>query len=263
MKIIRKDELKVQLFDEIRKNMEKDRDYITLYDMLYPRKCFWQKTKPLPLTDDEIMYFTTGKGHEEMLRYVSGYKKGDLKLYNALGYRMDVFGKHPIEVKTRRGFLPKEENVADVYDGYIRQILQYCAVENSNLGYLWVWALTGKDDENKTKPDLVTYELKFTDDELSESRRIIDLTYDLLKLALNEGDFRTLPLCPEWMCYSVRKDMTKKPYCLTCKREFLTDWGMKKHTESKGGKEHSFISAVYEASFEARCKWWEDCQRKQ
>jgi len=259
--ISRDDSIKQWLMDEIRHNMGKEaREYLTLYDMLNPLQAYWQRVKPMYLSDNEIMYFTTGKGHEEMLRYVGGFQKGELKYFENIGYRCDVYQNFPCEVKTRRGYIPNDKKIEESYSNYIAQIKQYCAVENKPMGWLWVWALTGKDDENKTKPDMFCYHLEFTMEELEAERQRIRQTRDNLLTALNTGDIRLLHPCPLWMCRQERKDMIKPPYCKNCEKDFQTDWGIKKHIKSKTGKGHEVEMATYKTTYEPKCKWYQHCK---
>lgn len=263
MKIELNNTIRDKVLDDIRKKRHEEalkserRKYITLYDLLNPRQAYFQKTDPKPETDEEIMYFTTGKGHEEVLKFVSDLKKGELKHYlGKIGYSQDIRGDRPIEVKTRRGYIP-DKDLEFKYSNYIRQIRQYCAVENKLSAELWVWALTGKGESiNKTKPDLFTYELFFTKEELEDTRTYIIDTYEMLAEAMQTNDFSKLPMCSEaFYCGSNDRILIKKGYCNTCKKEFATYDGALKHNP-----EHDMTAPVVENKYTPKCKWYNECR---
>lgn len=261
MKISRDEATEKWLFDEIRTNMGKEaREHIHLSDCLAPRKAFWQRVKPLPLTDDEIMYFSTGRGHEDVLLYISGYSHGKAKQWEGIWYTPDLFMNFPVEIKTRRRNLAEPGKEAEVYDYYLKQLKGYCAVENIQQGWLFVWCLVQKQEDKKTKPEMACYTIEFEPVELQfERERLLD-TKIAIEGSIAGKDHSMIPQCPEWMCGQVNNIMIEKPACLTCKKEFDAEWRIKKHVESKTGKDHETKPGVYRQEYEKRCKWFDDCK---
>lgn len=261
MEITRDSSIEKFLFDEIRKNMNKERTGIHLSDLLAPRKAFWQKTKPLPPTDDEIMYWTTGKGHEDAFHLVSDIEHGTEQEWNGIKYTPDFFHNFPAEMKTRRRNIAKGGNEAEDYDYYLKQLRGYCAVTGKTQGWLHIWCLVSKDGETgATKPELASYRVGFTEDELSNERFKLDSMKCDLLVAIGTKEHTLLPQCPEWMCGKNKSEMIKNPFCTTCDREFSTDWGIEKHINSKKGQGHEIKKAEYKWEYEKRCKWFDDCK---
>jgi hypothetical protein len=241
---------------------EKERSGIHLSDLLYPRQAYWQKMHPLPPTSSEIQYWVIGRGHEDVVHRVSGFKHIESRVWNGIHYGIDFFREHPIEMKTRRGYLAKEGEEATRYDSYIAQLLGYCACENIPKGELWVWSLLEKKDSFRSAPEFAVYEVDFTVDELHEEReRLMEMKVCLLNaLSGSVESYDRLPECPEWKCIQKDTTVAVPPKCLTCNREFQTDWGIEKHIGSKTGKGHNVIYALYEVKITPRCKWYDECK---
>ena len=253
------------LMGEIRVNLgKKPREHIHLSDLLAPRKAYFQRVLPQYATDEEIMYWTTGRGHEDAILYASGYEHGEVSEWNGIYYTPDLFQSLPVEIKTRRRYLAKEGKEITTYEHYLKQLKGYCAITNKQKGWLWVWCLVSKDDDSgKTKPELVCYSVTFTPEELEAERaRLITTRNDLL-IALERKDHSILPACPSWMCGKELRTMVKKPFCTTCKKEFETEWGMERHLSSKTGNGHKMNKPEYEVNYQKSCKWFDDCLQKE
>jgi len=250
------------LMSEIRVNLGKEpRKHIHLSDLLSPRKAYFQRITPKYATDEEIMYWTTGRGHEDALLYASGYEHGEVRDWNGIFYTPDLFQSLPVEIKTRRRYLAKEGEEINTYGHYLKQLKGYCAITKKQKGWLWVWCLVSKDDASgKTKPELVCYSVDFTAEELEGERERLTKTKEALEEALRNNDHKPLPLCPNWMCGKELKIMETKPYCETCKKEFETEWGSEKHLNSKTGNGHTMKPATFRTEYDIACKYFSECE---
>jgi hypothetical protein len=262
------------LTNEIKIKLNKVREGIHMSDLLSPKKAYWQKVKPLPPEKKEIIYWLSGQAHESVFLHVSGIKHGEAKQWNGIWYTPDAFMKVPpvgeeilTEMKTsRRGFVVKEGEEAERYAHYLKQLRYYCAVEDREEAGLFVWYLTILDENRRSsEPDYFFYRVKFTKEELEETRNVILSKHEQLVHALETNDISPLPNCESWMCYREIKTMVTKPRCLTCNREFEKDWGIDKHITSKTGKDkktgepHEIVKAVYATAQEPRCKYAKWC----
>ena len=259
MEITRDSKIESWLFDEIRGEWSKERIGLHLTDLLTPRQAYWRIKKPQKATNDEIMYWASGKGHEGALFRSAGYEHGEAKQWNGIWYTPDLFQSMPIELKTRRKGLAFEGKEAEEYEHYLKQLKGYCAVEGRQQGWLWVWCLVQKQDDHTTKPELACYRVTFTNTELiDEQDRLIRTKLDLDDALLSNIHIH-LPLCPQWMCGKITYETVTKPHCLICKKDFETQKGIEKHITTKTGKGHKIINGIYKPLYEKRCKWFADC----
>jgi len=259
MNITRDIKIEDWLFDEIRDEWGKERKGLHLSDLLTPRQAYWKIKKPQKATNDEIMYWASGKGHEGALFGAAGYEHGKAKQWNGIWYTPDLFQTMPIELKTRRRGLAFEGKEADEYDHYLKQLKGYCAVEGTLQGWLWVWCLVQKQEDYTTKPELACYRVEWTEDELAREQERLLWTKTELEFAIDRNDISALPLCPQWMCGKVKTKVITKPHCLTCKKDFETQKNIEKHTTTKTGKGHETRNGVYKPIYEKRCKYFDDC----
>jgi len=257
-----------EIFDRLRESItSEERTGIHLSDLLYPRKRYWGEIRPLPPTNDEIMYWLTGKGHETVFIRVGKFKPGVPTEWNGIVYTTDVYEGYPVEIKTRRGWVAKDGEESDRYSNYIEQLRGYCACSNNTKGHLIVWALTqGGDDRSKaTKPIMQVYRVDFSHRELTDERlRLLDRR-DKLRLALSKiltlaGNVtypkeahKDLPPCPDWMCGVSRKNA---PVC-SCGKQFATVPGYKKHIASVGETDHTLIESF---RVEMKCPYLPECR---
>jgi hypothetical protein len=266
VQIIRNKLRESELFESIRKNFsEKDaerRGGIKLSDLLYPRRSYHSKMHPMPPSDEEIQYWVVGRGHEDAVHRIAGLEKEDSKVWNGIWYGIDFYVGHPIEMKTRRGYLAKEGEEEDRYDSYLKQLIGYCACEDKMTGELWVWSLLEKKDAFRSAPEMACYDCTFTREEIEDEKQRLMDTKRLLMSALagDEDAYNSFQDCPQWMCFSKDSTMITPPRCKTCSRDFQTDWGLNKHKESKGGKTHEVEFATYETKLLPRCKYFEWCK---
>ncbi len=260
MLITRQPDIEQLILDEIRAyfvRQNKQRVGIHLSDLLAPRKCYWQKVKPLPPTDHEIQYFLIGRGHEESLHACSGYEHGEEQEWEGILYTPDFYHNFPDESKTRRGNLAKPGEEADKYKSYIDQVRGYCAVAGKNQAWLRIWSLMEKQEDHTSKPEFAAYRVEFTEGELAfERERMITVKVYILE-GLRQENHKLIPQCPSWQCGKVSRTVKVPAYCEDCKKEFVQP---DRHSKSK--PTHNIRPAEYDYSFEKRCKYFDCCDPK-
>jgi hypothetical protein len=274
MIIKRNEQIEQFLLEEIQNKLGNNlREGLHLSDFLSPKQSYWQRTKPVITSKREIIYWLSGKAHESVFLNVSNIQHGKAKQWNDIWYTPDAYLNVVLdaveykdlltEMKTsRRGFLVKEGEEEKQYEHYLKQLGYYCAMENVTKSGLFVWYLTMMDENRRnTDPDYFFYNVDFTEEELITFRKEIIYLRSALMDALESNDPSALPDCKDWMCFRKKSIMIEKPYCITCKnKEFQTDWGIKKHTESKTGKDHNIVHAKYDVIIEPRCKYAMFCK---
>lgn len=258
------------ILDQIRQTFVRDGEArnaggLHLSDLLSPRKAFWARAMPLPPDDKDILYFVAGRGHEDAIGRVSGLVVTEQKVWQAstesppVSYRPDftLNDLFPGEFKTRRANLAPSGEEAIVYESYLEQLRGYCAIQHEKYGVLIVLSLLEgrKAGEPKapTEPALAVYDVFFTDEELAATRAWLEERRDELVSALRIGDPSPLPLCKAWMCGKPRKVQERGPFCLTCNKEFQTDYTARRH-------KHEVQPAAVHWEYEPRCKWWKFCK---
>lgn len=264
MKLERREDLESFLLDAMRSSFDVEartrETPLHLSDLVTPRYAFWQRTKPKPLTDDEIGYFVSGRSMEDATWRLHGYEKGGERHEWGITFRPDWYTSIPVEFKTRRAWLPKDDTQAlDRFSHYIEQAGGYAAMTEQPAAWLWVFSLAEPQPDRSTKPAFRCYLLEWTADELAAIRADLFSRRDLLTKALATGEHTSLPLCAAWKCGKASKVMTQKPHCLTCKRDFEGEWGAQRHTDSKTGKGHTMRMAEYTTTYAPRCKWYAEC----
>ena len=287
--IARCPELEPKWYDALRESFGSDaREGIHLSALLSPRQEFWKHVDPRPLTDDELGYFTAGRGHEDALVRFLG---ADFKItesteidgihlrpdFEAVSDRIVPRGAH-VEFKTRRSNLPVNDDEAQTdFSNYRAQVRGYMALKRMNEMYLVVFSLTeGKtgDPLSRSHPVFAIYRETATDAELEQEREKLQARRRGLLDALavssadaplpfntNRLEFLTLPLCEAWMCGKRRPEMTTPPVCQTCGQVFKSaEFGPEKHVQSAKGKGHIVTPAEIVWHYEPRCKWYGVCR---
>lgn len=264
MKIFRDTEFENKIIKLIQKNWENTiRKEIHLSDLLASRKAYFSRILPKPPTIEEILYFLSGNAIEKELLLILKKKHGKVKKTNGITYTVDARLPKITEIKSRRRALPKEGDEEREFDYYIQQHSGYCALDGEKSGHLLVVSLAEKvDASNKTKPMLAAYKVKYSKDDMEVVLDGLVQIKEILELALT-GDqmyIESLPPCPQWMCGKSIKTMDTKPKCLTCGREFETDYGADRHKNGKKTSDHEIEPATYTYTFEPMCKWYEECR---
>ena len=180
-------------------------------DLLMPRKGYWRHKDPQPLADREVGLFLVGRVLHSFILHEGGKAKPDLTTsgedskYDSelrLWYSPDRAkdGKI-IEVKTSRSMY--EARGLDDLDTYIPQVLVYFACEKMTEGEIWVLYLNARDGEGRTAPVFRVFSVSIDPKHLGSLRRRVGAAVTALELAISsveEGSWKTLPLCPEWVC---------------------------------------------------------------
>lgn len=168
-------------------------------DLLYPRRAYWERKQPQPLSDLKTLYFLAGRGHHEILQMVSAmpeYREVRVKWAGITG-TIDVFRDVPVEIKTTRaGGCRDAAAIERDHPEWIRQLRYYCAMLGQPRGQLWVLGLGGKGE----LPDLRVYDVEV--DDLDKIRLEMIRIKEALERALEAGNPEVLPPCPAWMCRS-------------------------------------------------------------
>ena len=183
-------------------------------DLLDIRKAYWRHTDPQEIPDHSVFTFLVGKVlhaftlsaiDERPLDWKSGEESRHSKLLD-IEYSPDKLTKKgiPRELKTTRSFFaPKEEdglvNIADV-EIYIEQCLIYMCAEDKTEGLLDILYLNLKDKAGRTSPQMRSYKITISKDDLEKMQAYLVRKKARLEAAIKTGEFRELPLCREWLC---------------------------------------------------------------
>lgn len=177
-------------------------------DLLSPRMAYWQRIRPLPISDKLSVVFAIGKIlHAFVLGAVEDKSGVDLsttdegsKTSKELGieYSIDSFlGKIPRELKTSRSpFEPRDAK--DIWH-YIEQLLIYMAAENKTTGEIWVLYLSLRE-KSKTNPAYRAYKITVSQEDLDALKVKFKGIADSINTALETKDHTPLPLCAKFKC---------------------------------------------------------------
>jgi hypothetical protein len=209
------------LYDAIRESFAKDeRTGTHLSALLNPLQEYWRQVEGRTVTDTDLMYFTAGRGHEDILARLLDQ---DFELtpeaeiegihlrpdFRAISDRIIPKGKHA-EFKTRRANLAKtDEEAQEAYQSYRDQIRGYMALKDQGEMYLVVLSLLEGNKGDGTKPVLAVYRETMTEGE----RLVLRTALIQRKILLENGVTSLLPLCWEWLCgklTKVKKDDEKE-----------------------------------------------------
>ena len=281
MKIARDLEHTAAIIDSIRLSFTKDaREGIHLSDLLNPRRSAWQRVLPLPPTDADILFWLAGRGHEDALGRVSnlavateGRWEWGLPSDAPVMFRNDfVDDGEPIEFKTRRANLAAPGEEAVIYDTYLDQLRGYCALLGKRRGRLVVFSLlegkSATDPLKPTAPEIVSYTVEFTHEELGATRReLAERAYEFQVYLVADSIAKMasptpkldppshLPLCKAWMCGKMKKNVIQKAWCSACLKSVNHGEGHA-HRAMPG----AFTPEVVEWGYEPRCKYYGVCQ---
>lgn len=219
-----------RLYDALRDSFGSDQRLgIHLSSLLNPRQTHFRRLDPRPLTDDEIGYFTAGRGHEDIITRLlaSDFESTPEEEIDGIHLRPDFVavtdrvipkGCHA-ELKTRRSNLPKTDQEAGyAFKSYLDQVHGYMALKRQETMYLIVLSLTeGKtgDPLSKSRPVIAVYKVTLSELELAKIRKDLHARKTLLEI----GNVAVMPLCWEFLCVKwVKRELLKKcPYYDQCK----------------------------------------------
>ena len=229
------------LIEKSRKWLEKDskdRKGIHASDLLDPRKAYYDKINPQPLSNRLVGLFFVGKVlHAFFLSALTGEdgvnwkSDGGSTVDKELGfsYSPDWKDKHftpaiPGELKTSRS---KYEQSKSDLALYLEQEMIYQAAENSEDGRLVVLMLNLPAPRGEgwgTYPQYRAYDIHVSKTDLKKYRTQLIAVRKLLQAALKSNkskDIKKLPLCREFKC-----GKSQCPHYSKCKPEGR--WGLKR-----------------------------------
>ena len=127
--------LKMLREDEERRQVERGKE-LHVSDILFPRRTWLSKRYPKPLTDEDLLYFTAGRAHHEIVeKLISTEQTREVRVeYNGIVGSVDVLDddsgiiKTPIEVKSTRAVKPYVP--ATVPSNFVLQLTCYSAMLN-------------------------------------------------------------------------------------------------------------------------------------
>lgn len=201
-----------ELLDRARAWLEKeggDRNGIHTSDLLMPRKGYWRRIDPKPISDREVGLFLVGKVLHAFI--LSELSEGHVDIRNTdegsqyseelgLWFSPDKLGgKIPVEFKTNRGMYPAK-SIADLQT-YLQQLLVYMAAQDVTEGRLVVCYTNAKDESRKTSPQFRVYVVTISPEELEAVKYETRQLRDELADALARRNHERLPLCPAWACH--------------------------------------------------------------
>ena len=229
------------LIEKSRKWLEKDskdRKGIHASDLLDPRKAYYDKINPQPLSDRMVGLFFVGKVlHAFFLSALTGEdgvnwkSDGGSTVDKELGfsYSPDWTDKKvkpniPGELKTSRG---KYEQSKSDMGLYLEQLVTYMVGEKSEDGRLVVLMLSLPAPRGEgwgTYPQYRAYNVYVSKADLAKYKTQLIATRKLLQKALKTNsrkDITKLPLCREFKC-----GKSQCPHYSKCKPEGR--WGLKR-----------------------------------
>ena len=209
MIIKRSKEMERKILDKIKAHLNRaprSLDKWHVSDLLYPRKSYWQRKDPQPMTDLQALYFTAGRAHHGILEACLGKwekpkgDRADAGEFEKLGiyYSPDLRMPYPWEIKTSRSeYEPKD--LEKGFSGYLKQLHKYQACMEDDKGGLLVFFLGLKKGFRKV-PALHFYQVQLTKKEREAETANIKKIVGSLNTAVKTGKHDKLELCPAWMC---------------------------------------------------------------
>lgn len=194
-------------------------------DLLYPRKSYFQRVDPQPMTDLQALYFTAGRAHHGVLEACLGKwekPKGDRVdagefEKHGIYYSPDLRMPYPWEIKTSRMEYPPKD-LKKGFEGYLKQLSKYQACMDDERGGLLVFFLGLREGFRKL-PALHFYQVKMSADERKKEVAHIKKVATALDTAVKTKKHDKLELCPAWMCGDCPWKAKCKPWLTDPKRK--------------------------------------------
>ena len=202
-----------KLVDKTREWLErdsKDRTGIHASDLLDPRKAYFDKKFPQPMTNRMVGLFFVGKVlHVFFLSALFNKKGVDWKSDGGSTFDKDLGFSYspdwdkdgvPGELKTSRG---KYEQSNSDLGLYLEQLMIYMAAKKSVKGRLVVLMTSLPAPRGEgwgTYPQYRAYDITCSTADLTKYRTNLKATRLLLEKALKTGKFTDLPLCRPFKC---------------------------------------------------------------
>ena len=231
MQIKRNKDLERKALDKIKAHLARaprSADKWHVSDLLYPRKAYWGRLDPQPMTDLQALYFTAGRAHHGVLEACLGKwdkekqdaARADAGEFEKFGvyYSPDLRMPMPWEIKTSRSeYEPKD--LEKGFEGYLKQLCKYQACMDHTKGALLVFFLGLRDGYRKV-PALRMYQVQMSTEELAAEVENIKSIAGALTEAVKTKKHAKLELCPAWMCKSDCPWLAKcKPWLQDPKRK--------------------------------------------
>jgi hypothetical protein len=181
-----------------RYNIMQQREGIHLTDGIYClRRAYFNKVDPLPPTAEEILYFLFGLGLQDALM---GGDNQSVAEQDGIIISPDYWEDGVLgELKTTR-MTEKSINEKGIPEGWQRQMMGYAYVLGVDKALLVILPII--------RPDVLSYVLTFTPEELATNWEYISDRIGILKQGLDEG---IVPVGDaDWQCKNCR-------YSLRCK----------------------------------------------
>lgn len=234
MIIKRSKKMERKVLDKIKAHLgraPRSQDKWHVSDLLYPRKSYFQRIDPQPMTDLQALYFTAGRAHHGVLEACLGKwekPKGDRVdagefEKHGIYYSPDLRMPYPWEIKTSRMEYPPKD-LKKGFEGYLKQLSKYQACMDDERGGLLVFFLGLRDGYRKL-PALHFYTVKMSAEERKKEVAHIKKISSALNKAVETKKHDALELCPAWMCGDC-------PWAQKCK-PWLTDPKRKPSKEKK------------------------------
>lgn len=211
MRLTRNRDTEQSLFEKFRAHLTRDpRTGVHVSDLISPLLTYWKRTKPLPLTEDECLYFLGGIAHHAMVEAAveGGLEKSFVDEETGVTYSPDLNSINGEIKTTRSDKVPSSEAEAKrKFAEYIKQCRMYAALKRVSMWTLIVNYHSVAEQVSQyytaKRPKLRAYDLTFTGKELQRERQqILALSTELTR-ALVEQDPSRLPLCAAWKCYEL------------------------------------------------------------
>jgi hypothetical protein len=202
-------------------------------ELLDPRKAYWQRKDPKPLTDRLVNTFLVGKVlHAFVINAVEGthldWKTDEgSRTSEELGieYSPDLLNEGVVrEIKTSRSFF--EPKTFEDLGMYCEQLLTYLAATDTLTGFLYVLYLNLRDEEGRTAPAFRCYRVSVSQADLDKLKKDIITVRHMLLRSIDANLPGALPLCREWLCSAKMCDWWEK--CQPETRYGNPDYGKKK-----------------------------------
>lgn len=175
---------------------------ISVTDLVNPRQNFFSRTRPdIAIPADRLQLMMAGTGFHDLFgRAVSTEEYVEqLVVFEEIVGKIDVFESAPIELKTAFS-IPSE--VLASRPGQVEQLAMYCVMVAKPLGHLLYY----QRSEYGRDPSLKAFDVEVTD--RNYIAREMLRRRDLLRAALDSGDYSQLPRC-EWF----ERDCAYKDVC--------------------------------------------------
>lgn len=189
------------MLDRMRQSLELSRDGIHVTDLVWPRKAYWQRVLPKPLTEDEIGFFVAGRAHHGVIESLMGGERERSRQVEGIYFTPDAtLDGFPVEIKTSRArFEPAPSKRGKEYDHYLQQLTAYMALEGKSQGLLVVFYL-GLSTSYGSVPRFRAFKVSMTTEELVRRRKELTARRKALEKAIRLRKPELVPLCPAWAC---------------------------------------------------------------